>query len=304
MKRILMILILLAAIAFGAYAACRYYQDEYLPEQKKQQDIERTAVLFEDVRPEQELPTESRENHEESGSELEESIEIPETAGNQDSETVPDDAVYVVHDTYDVYDASAIPDDLPEVILAEDDLLETGKQLNSDMIGWIVIPDTDIDYPIVWCDNNDFYLDHGLDKEPNQLGVPFLDYKCEPDFSGFNSIVYAHNMEWVLLFAEVYRFKTPSYLWAHPYGWLTVGTETHRVDFFAYLTVPDGSDAYQTIFITDSEKADYLEYLREHSVHTLNQPPQEELLKSRLLLLSTCTFEYKNARGILAGVIR
>ena len=261
MKRSLMILILVAAAAFGMYAACRYYQDEYVPVSAGTSEIFVSA--------------------------LEEMTQISD-----------------IPDVLDIYEDSDIYVELPERIPVTENPLEKGQSFNSDMIGWIFIPGTDIDYPIVQCNNNDFYLNHGLDKQYNQLGVPFMDYQCNADFSGFNSIVYAHNMEWVLLFAEIYQFKTPSFLKSHSYGWLTAGDAIHRVDFFSYMTVPDASDAYETIFITDDNKKDYLEYLRTHSIYRYNAPSEEELLESHLLLLSTCTFEYDNARGILVGIIR
>ena len=73
--------------------------------------------------------------------------------------------------------------------------LTSCEDVNDDTVGWIYIPDTNIDLPIVQGEDNDFYLHNGINGQYNyELGCPFLDYRCEGDFSGFNSIVYGHHM--------------------------------------------------------------------------------------------------------------
>ncbi|MBQ8927170.1 MAG: class B sortase [Oscillospiraceae bacterium] len=179
--------------------------------------------------------------------------------------------------------------------------LEAAQAVNASVTAWLTIPDTHIDYPIAQAEDNDFYLHHGFDGALNQeLGCPFLDYRCERDFSGFNSIVYAHHMTRQRMFADIALFKDESFLQSHPEGTLTLPDGTHTVRFYAYLTVPSTAPAYHTVFVTDVQRREYLDYIA--SAASVLQPtgPDES---SRLLLLSTCTFEYEEARGVLVGVI-
>ena len=179
--------------------------------------------------------------------------------------------------------------------------LAPAAEVNSAVVGWITIPGTHIDYPIVQGDDNDFYLHHGFDGKPNQeLGCPFLDCRCAGDFSGFNSIVYAHHMTKQRMFADIALFQDAQFLDSHSTGCLTLNDGTHEVRFFAYLNVPDTDALYQTGFRTDDEKQTYLDYVSETAVYTAFTGIPTD---ARLLLLSTCTFEFEGARGVLAGVI-
>ena len=67
------------------------------------------------------------------------------------------------------------------------------KQRNPEVVGWIRIPETPIDFPVMQTTDNQFYLHHGLDGEYDRLGLPFLDYECCLEESD-QLIVYGHNM--------------------------------------------------------------------------------------------------------------
>lgn len=187
------------------------------------------------------------------------------------------------------------------------DMLDKCKQVNDNTVGWICVPGTNIDYPVVQGEDNDFYLHHGLDgKENYGLGVPFLDYRCDGKFEGFNSVLYAHNMEGRQMFADVSLFKDSGFMESHSTGTLTVNDDIHEIEFFAYLTVPSNSPVYHTVFLNEQERSDYIDLIYNEAAYV--QGISADDLKSseelHLILLSTCTFEYDEARGVLAGVIR
>ena len=120
--------------------------------------------------------------------------------------------------------------------VTETDHLADAAKINSSVVGWITIPDTHIGFPIAQADDNDFYLHNGFDKKYNyELGCPFLDYRCASDFSGFNSIVYAHHMTEQRMFADIALFKDSAFMVANPVGHLTLHDGVHTVRFFAYL---------------------------------------------------------------------
>lgn len=174
------------------------------------------------------------------------------------------------------------------------------KSVCSDAVGWLYVPDTGLDYPIAQGDDNSFYLSHGLDGEFDPFGLTVLDYRCEGDFSGYNSIIYAHNYENMAMFAPVGLFRDSSYMDSHRQGCIITDRGREDIEFFAYLTVPSDSPVYNTVFITDKERRDYAELLL-HTAAYHSDITAEELSQKRLVLLSTCTFEYDKARGVLAG---
>ena len=213
-----------------------------------------------------------------------------------------------------------VPEDRPETQTAasapEDDesgnatQTETGQsenplapceEVNGQTVGWIYIPGTNVDFPIVQGEDNDFYLHNGVDGQYNyELGCPFLDYRCMGDFSGFQSIVYAHHMTKRRMFADIALFKDPAFMTEHPEGYLTLTDGTHPVGFFAYLNVPSTAEIYRTAFDSDEDKENYLQYIAENAVYLTDADVNTD---SRLLLLSTCTYEYDEARGVLVGVV-
>lgn len=185
-----------------------------------------------------------------------------------------------------------------------DDLLSDAKKVNDRVVGWINIPDTHIDYPIAQADDNDFYLHNGFDGKYNyELGCPFLDYRCASDFTGFNSIVYAHHMTEQRMFADISLFSDSKFMQEHPEGYLTLHDKVCSVKFFAYLNVYPDAPVYDSLFMTSSEKKKYLEYIFKEAKYTQSLNIEDISENANLLLLSTCTYEFNDARGILVGVI-
>lgn len=67
------------------------------------------------------------------------------------------------------------------------------KSTNNEVVGWIRVNNTKIDYPLVQTDNNDYYLSHSFDKSKNEAGWVFVDYRNNLDVLDANTIIYAHN---------------------------------------------------------------------------------------------------------------
>ena len=68
------------------------------------------------------------------------------------------------------------------------------KKKNEEIVAWIQIPGTKINYPVVHGSDNSFYLTHGADKQPYSSGAIFIDANAQKDFKDENTIIYGHNM--------------------------------------------------------------------------------------------------------------
>ncbi len=188
----------------------------------------------------------------------------------------------------------------------EYDPLADLKAENDESVGWLTIDGTGIDYPIVQASDNSFYLQNGFDKQYNcGLGCPFLDYRCE-GFGESVSIVYAHHIQGEqAMFADIAKYKENSYMAAHPRGELLTADGMCEVDFFAYLNIPSDDYAYQVGLTEKSDRDGYIDHIFSSASYTSGFTADE--LKrgdTRLLLLSTCTYEFWEARGVLVGVIK
>ncbi len=75
--------------------------------------------------------------------------------------------------------------------------------INNDVVAWIKISNTNINYPIVQTNNNDYYLNHSFDKTENQNGWPFLNYNNSSNFSDQNTVLFGHNTNGTTMFSQL-----------------------------------------------------------------------------------------------------
>ena len=172
--------------------------------------------------------------------EIVETIEIPETAPMTEIPEISEEiqeAPEIPNEIDSPSELPEIPETSPEIpidstlppvneTIPEDSPLEEVKEVNRQAIAWLTIPDTDLDYPIAQAEDNEFYLWKGFNGQRNGTGTPFLDYRCKSDFSGYNSIIYGHNMEQMLMFATIRFYRDKSFMEEHPEGWLLLMTLT------------------------------------------------------------------------------
>ena len=168
---------------------------------------------------------------------------------------------------------------------------------NEDIVAWIYCEDTPINYPIVQRDDNSFYLRRLTDGSWNMAGTLFLDYRCKADFSDSTSIVYGHNMKNDSMFGILPNYAEQSYFDEHPTMYLLTPETDYRVNLFAGYVTPSDSEAYQLQF-SEGEKQQFIERAKKLSDF---QTDVEVTQDACLLVLSTCSYEYSDARYVLIG---
>ncbi|EGP9899719.1 class B sortase, partial [Listeria monocytogenes] len=95
------------------------------------------------------------------------------------------------------------------------DELRDLQKLNKDMVGWLTIADTEIDYPILQSTDNDYYLHHNYKNEKARAGSIFKDYRNTNEFLDKNTIIYGHNMKDGSMFADLRKYLDKDFLAAH-----------------------------------------------------------------------------------------
>jgi len=83
---------------------------------------------------------------------------------------------------------------------------EVFTNINPDFVGWIMIPGTTIDYPVVRGGDNDKYLERTFNGKPNASGSIFIDYRCENNFGSPVCVAYGHNMKNGTMFAPLRNY--------------------------------------------------------------------------------------------------
>ena len=123
---------------------------------------------------------------------------------------------------------------------------------NSDCVGWLTIPDTTVDYPVVWTPavpehylRRDFYGDHASG------GTPFLDGRNEAQAKGQNLIVYGHNMLDGSMFKPIVQYLDPNFRQAHQDIYLELGGAQYRYQVLAVLETTVESPLYHYTDLSD-----------------------------------------------------
>lgn len=143
-------------------------------------------------------------------------------------------------------------------------------------------------------DDNDYYLSHAYDGSYLKAGSVFLDNRCENRFMNPINIVYAHNMKNGSMFAGLLKFADPAYFDGHRYGWLSTPETVYRVDFFSCAR----TDWHDELYDGSLSVTDWIPHVENLSVVCREMEYSEN---DRFISLSTCSYEFQNARTILTG---
>ena len=197
--------------------------------------------------------------------------------------------------TAEIPQNTAVSDTLPGDV--RQSLIDSAQAMNNaypDAIGWLYIPNTSISYPVMQSDDNDYYLSHAYDGSYLKAGSVFLDNRCENRFMNPINIVYAHNMKNGSMFAGVLNFADAAYFDNHRYGWLSTTETVYRVDFFSCAK----ADWHDELYDGSLSAADWIPHIEHLSVVCREVEYSEN---DRFISLSTCSYEFENARTILTG---
>lgn len=210
--------------------------------------------------------------------------------------------VYSLWDSQQVYEAADSANYTAYRPEANDTLsFEELRQINPEVIGWLTVNDTPIDYPITQTDNNEKYVNTNAEGQYTLSGSIFLDYRNSSDFDDFNSILYGHHMEKKMMFGSLSDFADKEYFDSHKYGNLFFNGVDHGVEFFALiLTDAYNNNMFSPAISEKEHQQEFIDYIYLNSKYLRNTSVTTE---DNLLLLSTCTNDITNGRYILVGKI-
>lgn len=189
-----------------------------------------------------------------------------------------------------------VPDDTnwPEVNFEE--LLK----INPDVVGWIHIDNTNISYPILQGDDNQYYLNRLINGEENREGSIYLDYRNEGDFSDKNSVIYGHHLAVGTMFSELFKFKEEEFFEENDTILLLTPEKNYKITLMA-VRIADLDDGSWDVFFDDD--VDYLSWISERRKDTMFTRDVQITAESRVVTLSTCSYEFDDARLVIVGVI-
>lgn len=167
------------------------------------------------------------------------------------------------------------------------------KQINPEIIAWISVGGTNINYPITAHSDNSFYLNHSVDRSKNDAGWVFMDYRNQsfktqtPNHYDYNTIIYAHGRHDGSMFGSLKRVLSKEWH-SNPDNFLIKisAPYTNSIwQIFSTYQIPDTNDYIQTEFASDTDFSDFLQLLQNRSnfqYHVELDPTDH------ILTLSTC----------------
>lgn len=162
---------------------------------------------------------------------------------------------------------------------------------NPDTIGWIKVLGTDINYPVVQTNNNDFYLTHSFDKSYNKAGWIFADYinkNLKNNELDKNTIIYGHNRQNNSMFGTLSNVFKEEWLGNKENHYINFSTLNNNMvwEVFSTYTIEKEEYYIQSNFSSDEEYINFLNTIKNRSTYKYDVNISKE---DKILTLSTCT---------------
>lgn len=195
-------------------------------------------------------------------------------------------------------------DDTP--VSEGEDVLAKYQELylqNEDMVGWISIEGTAINYPVMQSKNNpDFYLKHSFEKEYSDLGVPYIQENCDI-LTSDNLIIYGHHIKGQKMFGALENYKDKDFYEEHKTLQFDTLTEQGEYEIVAvFKTVAYNADGYRYYDFVDAENEEefnaYIAKCRELALYDTGVTAE---YGDRLITLSTCEYSTQNGRLVVVA---
>lgn len=169
------------------------------------------------------------------------------------------------------------------------------EKINPDIVGWIRIENTAIDYPIVQTDNNETYLDTDFEGRKSVAGAIYLDYESKRDFSGRHNILYGHHMKNGTMFKDIVKYKDETFFKEHQNIVIYTPEREYHLRPITALYTDAAPLRRKTVFETEGSFQAYVGEMTKGGL--VLQKPKEPV--KRLWSFVTCSYEFQDARTIL-----
>ena len=179
-------------------------------------------------------------------------------------------------------------------------------QINEDVAGWLSIPGTSLDYPVVQGDDNLYYHRLSFEGDYSLYGVPFVDCNVDLQAPSKNTIIYGHNIKNDdQMFNSLIHYWNTSYFIENPViNFHTVYGERQYKIFAAFVANvnPEHGEVFNYhTFIDANDLSDIQEFIYNVQVRSVLNTGVDVLPSDELLTLSTCTYEFENARFVVVA---
>lgn len=197
----------------------------------------------------------------------------------------------------------------PDTIYEKEAVLDKYAELyrlNSDLVGWISIDDTRIDYPVMQTVfDEEYYLHRGYDKEEADEGLPFMDSRCNVNKPSTNLLIYGHNMKNGDMFADLLKYEDKSYYENHKFIRFDTIYEECIYEIIAVFRsrvafVDENTFRFYN-FIESHSTAEFYDYMANIRNLSLYDIDATAISDDYLLTLTTCEYSTDDGRFVVVA---
>lgn len=177
---------------------------------------------------------------------------------------------------------------------------------NNDMVGWIKVEDTKINYPVMQSlDEPNFYLKHGFDKKYTDYGCPYVQENCDMELPSDNIVIYGHHMNDGSMFAGLMKYADKGFWEKHKTIAFDTLTDRQNYEVVAafktvvYTDSPESFKYYQ--FVNAETEEDFDAYIDKCKELALYDTGVDAEYGDKLITLSTCEYSRTNGRMVVVA---
>lgn len=169
-------------------------------------------------------------------------------------------------------------------------------EINEDIVGWLTIGSTNIDYPILQADDNEYYLNRNYKKEETRAGSLFFDYRNQLDGTDRHIITYGHRMRDHSMFSQLTSYLDKGFFKNEPEVLFDTVDGKYTVEVFAVYKTTTDFYYIETDFIDDDAYTRFIEQLRSRSLYNSDA---EVTAEDTIITFSTCDYALDPTEGRL-----
>ena len=177
---------------------------------------------------------------------------------------------------------------------------------NDDIVGWLEIEDTNINYPVLQGDDNEFYLNRNYKKEKSEKGSIFLDAKYNWNIPSNNLLIYGHNIINGLMFQDLLKYESQDFYKKHPNIRFTTEKDDKEYEIISVFKSRVYYKAEKNVFryydfINAKKEEDYMEFVKNAKKASIYDTETTAKYGDELITLVTCSYHIEDGRFVVIG---
>ena len=180
------------------------------------------------------------------------------------------------------------------------------QEQNADIVGWLEIENTNVNYPVLQGTDNSYYMTHNYKKENSKNGAIFLDANYNWNIPSNNLLIYGHNLGNGMMFQELLKYEKKSFYSQHPVIRFTTAEEDAQYEIISvfksrvyYKSEKDVFRYYQ--FINNESEKEYNQFVKNAKNASLYPIDATASYGDQLITLSTCSYYVEDGRFAVVG---